>query len=550
MSRKMKLLLLALLVYAFSGAGTQAQTINAASCSSTDVQAALNSVAADGTVVNIPAGTCTWTTAVSYNQVYSTTIQGQTVVTGTCAPGGSCTATDNTTISDGLTRPSGGSSCGTGDGPMWQFSTAPGKSLRLTGVSFTYSSSGSTCVGTIRVSGTGKSTRIDHSHFTNNSYVGIGWTSWTYGVVDHNLFSISGGAWNAIKFEENNWIDPTSGLADTLGVGDGSWGDTTTFGSNRAVYVENNTFTWGGTGNNGNGYADDCTSGGRFVWRFNQLNSAMLQTHPTGGGQRHRGCRVEEVYMNTFTGIHGQGNDYNAFWLSSGSALVWGNTTNNGYSEFVTLHSMRRNNNTYTQNTTPGGWGYCGTSFSGTGSNWDLNSNSSSGRRCIDRPGAGIGDRLVNDFPNVTNHATGCTTSSSCAWIHQQLEPVYEWLNTAPVTFFWNAVDGELLANEDYYNYTASFNGTSGVGSGTLASRPSSCTPNPDSGGIGGVSYWATDQGNWNQSGSGGQGQLYTCTATNTWTPYYTPYAYPHPLVAGSSVGTITPPTNLNAIVN
>jgi len=25
-------------------------------------------------------------------------------------------------------------------------------------------------------------------------------------------------------------------------------------------------------------------------------------------------------------------------------------------------------------------------------------------------------------------------------------------------------------------------------------------------------------------------GTLYKCTATNTWTAYYAPYAYPHPL--------------------
>jgi len=53
------------------------------------------------------------------------------------------------------------------------------------------------------------------------------------------------------------------------------------------------------------------------------------------------------------------------------------------------------------------------------------------------------------------------------------------------------------------------FNGTSGVGHGTLANLPTTCTSR--------VGYWATDQGNWNQSGSGGQGQLYVCTATDTW---------------------------------
>jgi len=50
------------------------------------------------------------------------------------------------------------------------------------------------------------------------------------------------------------------------------------------------------------------------------------------------------------------------------------------------------------------------------------------------------------------------------------------------------------------------------------------------------VGYWATDQGSWNQSGSGGQGVLYKCTATNTWTLYYTPYTYPHPLQGGSTI--------------
>jgi hypothetical protein len=96
---------------------------------------------------------------------------------------------------------------------------------------------------------------------------------------------------------------------------------------------------------------------------------------------------------------------------------------------------------------------------------------------------------------------------------------------------------------------TSPFNGTTGVGFGTLANRPTTCTPNPNPSEPSGVGYFATDQGSWNSSSNDfGQGVLYACTALNTWTPIYTPYTYPHPLVSGNDVGVGTvppPPTNL-----
>jgi hypothetical protein len=120
-----------------------------------------------------------------------------------------------------------------------------------------------------------------------------------------------------------------------------------------------------------------------------------------------------------------------------------------------------------------------------------------------------------------------------------------------------NNVNDSLLANRDFYvnshNQSAQVSPTSpftgspstgpGTGYGTFANAPPTCTA--------GVAYWATDQGNWNQSGSGGQGQLYLCTATNTWTLSYTPYTYPHPLIAGSgtSSGGVNPPVGLTATV-
>jgi len=66
-------------------------------------------------------------------------------------------------------------------------------------------------------------------------------------------------------------------------------------------------------------------------------------------------------------------------------------------------------------------------------------------------------------------------------------------------------------ANRDYWFQSATFNGTAGIGVGLLSARPATCTK--------GVAYWATDTNT-----------LYKATATNTWTAYYTPYTYPHPL--------------------
>jgi hypothetical protein len=65
------------------------------------------------------------------------------------------------------------------------------------------------------------------------------------------------------------------------------------------------------------------------------------------------------------------------------------------------------------------------------------------------------------------------------------------------------------------------------------------------------VGYWATDQGNWNTFNTNEEGELFTCTSTNTWSLKYTPYTYPHPLEAGGTIVTNQPPnpSNLTATV-
>src|SRR5208283_2406902 len=114
-------------------------------------------------------------------------------------------------------------------------------------------------------------------------------------------------------------------------------------------------------------------------------------------------------------------------------------------------------------------------------------------------------------------------------WPHQALDPLYVWDNTLNAT---NAVSAFAMYtdNQDYYQQfgpggeSGSFNGTAGVGQGSANSKPSTCTP--------GVGYWATDTNT-----------LYVCNPTNTWTIYYTPHIYPHPLVSGTPPPTTTTTT-------
>ncbi|MFA5795543.1 MAG: Ig-like domain-containing protein, partial [Candidatus Brocadiia bacterium] len=90
--------------------------------------------------------------------------------------------------------------------------------------------------------------------------------------------------------------------------------------------------------------------------------------------------------------------------------------------------------------------------------------------------------------------------------------------------------------NDEFYNYNSSFNGTTGIGRGTVAPT-GSCTT--------GVGYWKANTPTPTTNSSTIQsGTLYKCTSPNTWTPYYTPYAYPHPLVSGGTIPSdTTPPT-------
>lgn len=515
-------------------------TLTAASCNAADVQACFNAATSSTTQINIPTGTCGWSTEDSFTVPSGNTSLSVTGAGSLTTDGGG----DSTVIVDNDST----------NNPLIAVNTgAVSDYFRFAGITMEGGSGAVKYNGLLMVSGNSQKMRLDHDTFNSQTYSSPGdgkavvTTGCVYGVVDHNVFTLYRLA-NGIDIK-----DPSCGGDSN---GDYNWTLGPEFGTNQFVFIENNTFSSSAA----DGFANDCVEGGRFAFRFNTFNGSTVQGHATGSAGDQRSCRAVVSYKNTYNVSTTGGATTEAYFLTGGTALVWGNTfpavsgQTAGYKNLIYVDEDRLNTATYHQSTPPNGWGYCGTQQTGTPSGWDGDTNSS-GYPCIDQEGRGKGDLLTGMFPRKCDSTTGCTTYNGTG-PHQALEPLYAWDNIwATVTNY----NGEYIgsndpatfeANRDYYTCTTpgtgsctGFTGASGVGSGTLANRPPACTV--------GTAYWATDQGNWNQSGSGGQGELFVCSKTNTWSLYYEPYTYPHPLIgsSGSAATAPQPPTGLKATV-
>ncbi len=443
-------------------------TINATSCSQSNVQSAINS-ASNGDTVIVPSGSCSWTGITLSKNI---TLQG---------------AGKTTTLISG--------------GHIDIHDSAP----RITKFGFT----GTTMSITEDHDGLSNGWRFDNNNFTWSGSsatilimgsANIDTSTHPTGVIDHN--TINGGQIQVLG-------DMHTGIsnADKLWYLDNPMGT----GSN-VVYIEDNIFTYPSFLD----YMFDSNYGGRYVFRYNTVTNRAMGHHGIQGTE-NRGISRWEIYNNTF-------NVTNPFWtalyIRSGGGVVFNNTFTN-YSNGILI-----------DNQTSCRYGDGDVACDGTNPR-DGNRPGMQGYPCRDQIGRGR-DRTLGHIGD-----------------NQTLSPFYAWNNKldgneAPITKFADVEcsrnDIHLVNNRDFFysmgiqtSKTSPFNGTSGVGYGTLAQRPDTCTPSSETGG--GVAYWATDTNT-----------LYRCSAINTWTVHYRPYTYPHPLTNSTTCPTPIVSFNINII--
>jgi hypothetical protein len=266
-----------------------AATVTPVSCSSTDVQSAINNAANGATVLLPVCGTTTWNTTVTIPNTKGITLDGNNLVL----------------VRGSLADWS----------PLIKISPNASTTTRIT--RFKMSDTKSSQGYFITTSGGNESSakfRIDHCTFMGLEMLRhIGINDPIYGLLDHNTFTWSGN--NEVIHNEAYGASSTAG-----------WTNDVTPGSAQALYIEDNDFVnqtsgspayfWGGSAVQG-------YYGARTVIRYNTLTMAQIDMHGTAGAI---GARWWEIYENTFVVVpNGNQDPYMA--IRAGSGVIFNNHT-------------------------------------------------------------------------------------------------------------------------------------------------------------------------------------------------------------------------------
>lgn len=364
MTRITKMLVFTVVVIAFLSRVVPAATYTAASCNESDVRSAYNTEqgsAQDGDVISIPAGSCTWAgisgATWSISPANSITFQGA----GAETPDPSCDAkflaiqsctttagTDQTVITVQTAA----------DFTAWLITTPATKSLRLTGIAWNFNCPITNTQNDVSITGLTQALRIDHSHLIFPvSNAGFALSGTIFGVIDHIVLDINGlsNLSNPIVFKNGStWVGVSGGSPKG---GDGSWNDSAHWGSNKFVFIESSILN-GNTTNTGS-YINDCSIGGRQVFRYNTYTGKMVSQGHEGTAD-NRGCRATEIYNNTDTQPASADNTVIGS-TRTGNMMVWGNV--GSWKNVVTLGYDRTNN---AQGVFTTGFALAGQTWSGT----------------------------------------------------------------------------------------------------------------------------------------------------------------------------------------
>lgn len=535
-----------------------------AGASSADIQAAINS-ASDGAIITFAAGSYTVAArdTAHFGVDFSNT-KGATLICATPPPAVGAATVNACIFNTGTHNAIGG--LGAFGGTNTHF-------YRVSGFVFDGGGAGPGSGGVIwwdNYNGTSPATlygpnglggiRVDHNTFKNYKgtaevvFIGHGGGVLNVaGVVDHNLFT------NSDQF------------AALFGLGSPNPSPPPTqLGSVNNLFFEDNTINFAAMTNNSNAGCTDGWGSVAFVVRHNSALNCMWAMH----GVTHAGGPANYEFYNNSTTldanatgaedtpgnpttilcercVHLQGSGTiiafnNTFAVPTGNAISHAPMVVQDYRSIARGPSVdagivacdgRAVNATlfgfiFSDGNRAGNYGYpCwhqpGRDFQGNykpmyawNNTWPNNGGAQAPLVVAD-----IGGTVPDgSFPPTNCDPTPAT--GTCDYFTFHMKDNREW---------FNAVSASANSSP-----TSPFNGTTGMGFGTLANRPTTCTTSTEPGA--GVGYFATDQGP--------QGILYTCAATNTWAVYYTPYAYPHPLVTGGVTSSVAPPTALAVTVN
>lgn len=376
--------------------------------------------------------------------------------------------------------------------------TATADTWRISGITLDGGTNGSGIIW-INAGGTAEAIdwRIDHCHFKDVTGFGIhvsayGGAGQHYGrdhpgVIDSNRFSHATFMFKTIQVYGHT-------------VGDvGEWASPANLGGSNFVFIEDNIFDM--TSFNDNGAVIDSDSSARMVIRFNDFTMSRLSAHGVEDADPStvpwRSTHATEWYKNTFAGDGW----YRRIEPRGGTGVVWKNRVT-GTITGRPIHVY------YTRgDITPFCTGVvaCDGDYA-----YDGNTTGLSGYPCYQQPGM--------------TGSNGITPA-----------PIYVWGNT------WGDITDQADLSSIGYNagdcpYQHVQFGRDVILVPTAnegTSLPGTCTVADG--------YWKTNEGTWNKMPGGEQGVLYKCTAPDTWTLFYTPYTYPHPLRGESPAsGTLT----------